>query len=91
MTENQGFSFSERIDVICTECGEKFSTAATHPRSACSERCKRNRNIRASAEYRALGRKLKADLMTRFSGRMPSKDDIASIINPTKRHGKEHE
>jgi hypothetical protein len=91
LSEFRPFSFNRQIGAICTVCGENFSTNAKRPSSVCSAECKRLRGIRASAGYRALGRKLKSDLMARFGGRMPSTEELLEIVNQKKRHRKDHE
>ena len=74
----QGYAEAE-----CVVCGGSFSPATSRA-NVCSTQCRRMRKLRYGAEYRADIRQRRADILAKFGGQAPTREDFLRLLQARK-------
>jgi len=80
---SEPFVFSGDRVRQCVTCGEQF-TAVTSRANAYSTACRRERQLRYGAAYRADIRQRRADILAKFGGHAPTRDDFLRLLQARK-------
>lgn len=86
MAKNQTLFSDGQIEANCVVCDAPFCKPAASRLAVCSAACKRTRSLRYGDAYRQQGRDMRAKLLDRFGGQMPTAAEIMDLIK--KRKGK---
>ncbi|MVA36121.1 hypothetical protein [Agrobacterium vitis] len=89
----EGTEMTEKNDVflqvvnqgrVCVICGGEIPPKSSPSKTVCSVECRRQKKIRYSANYRKLGHQLKAKLVERFGGKLPTEEQIIEFMRKSR-------
>jgi hypothetical protein len=80
---SEPFIYQGHGEEKCVICGGSF-VPATSRANVCSSECRRVQKLRYGADYRADIRQRRADILAKFGGHAPTREDFLRILQARK-------